>query len=390
MLTPQDCRRQPIALWVAAVAIALLLLATAEYGARHVALLVIGLAMGVTLYHAAFGFSSAYRRLIADRDLSGVTAQIVMIGFAVLLFAPVLSGAFTDVLGVAPGGAVAPVGVGLVFGATLFGVGMQLAGGCASGTLYTAGGASVRMLVVLFSFCAGAFLGSLHLHWWLATPTLGAVSLGQSMGWPLATGLQLSALALLWLGLRAAGARDRQRLWWHNGLSWNQLLRGPWPPLLAALLLAILNVSTLLVAGHPWSITWAFALWPAKIATQLGWDPTTSPFWSDGFPNAALIRPVLADTVSAMNIGILAGAFLAAAAAGRIAPVFRIPLRSLAAAIVGGIAMGYGARLAFGCNIGAFFSGVASASLHGWVWIIAAAFGTWAGVRLRPLFRLPL
>ncbi len=50
--------------------------------------------------------------------------------------------------------------------------------------------------------------------------------------------------------------------------------------------------------------------------------------------------------------------------------------------------MGYGARLSYGCNIGAFFSGVASTSLHGWVWIIAALIGSWLGVRWRPVFGL--
>ena len=48
--------------------------------------------------------------------------------------------------------------------------------------------------------------------------------------------------------------------------------------------------------------------------------------------------------------------------------------------------MGYGARIAFGCNIGAFFSGVASTSLHGWVWIVSALAGTVVGIRLRGVF----
>lgn len=56
--------------------------------------------------------------------------------------------------------------------------------------------------------------------------------------------------------------------------------------------------------------------------------------------------------------------------------------------MLGGLIMGYGARMAFGCNIGAFFSGIASFSLHGWVWIVFALMGTWVGVRLRPLFGL--
>jgi hypothetical protein len=33
-----------------------------------------------------------------------------------------------------------------------------------------------------------------------------------------------------------------------------------------------------------------------------------------------------------------------------------------------GLVLGYSARLAFGCNVGAYFSGIASGSLHGWVW----------------------
>ncbi|MBI3706150.1 MAG: YeeE/YedE family protein, partial [Proteobacteria bacterium] len=58
------------------------------------------------------------------------------------------------------------------------------------------------------------------------------------------------------------------------------------------------------------------------------------------------------------------------------------------AAALGGVAMGYGARIAFGCNVGAFFSGVASTSLHGWLWILCALPGNWVGLRLRPIFRL--
>jgi len=47
-----------------------------------------------------------------------------------------------------------------------------------------------------------------------------------------------------------------------------------------------------------------------------------------------------------------------------------------------------GARLAYGCNIGAYFSGISSASLHGWLWLAAAFVGSILGTRLRPLFGL--
>ncbi len=50
--------------------------------------------------------------------------------------------------------------------------------------------------------------------------------------------------------------------------------------------------------------------------------------------------------------------------------------------------MGYGAWLAFGCNVGTSFSGIASTCLHGWLWIACALLGTAVGVRLRPWFGL--
>jgi uncharacterized membrane protein YedE/YeeE len=89
-----------------------------------------------------------------------------------------------------------------------------------------------------------------------------------------------------------------------------------------------------------------------------------------------------------MDFGIVLGALLAAGLAGRFAPTLRAPWRSLLAAAIGGVLLGYGARLAYGCNIGAYFSGIASSSLHGWVWLVMALAGTALGIRLRPWFGL--
>jgi len=113
-----------------------------------------------------------------------------------------------------------------------------------------------------------------------------------------------------------------------------------------------------------------------------------SAFWQAGFAHAALGRSVFADNVSLMNFGIIGGALTAAGLAGRFAPTVRIPPRALLAALLGGLLMGYGARLAYGCNIGPFFSGIASFSVHGWLWIACALAGTWLGLHLRPLFGL--
>ncbi len=195
-------------------------------------------------------------------------------------------------------------------------------------------------------------------------------------------------LALLWLGLARWGRGRPQRPLWGSDRTWRRLLAGPWPLLWAALLLAVLNWATLVIAGHPWTVVWGFTLWGAEAAQALGWEPSTSAFWTAAFQRAALERGVLGDVISLMNLGIVLGALTAAGLAGRFALGWRVPLRPLLAAVIGGLLMGYGARLAYGCNIGAFFSGVASSSLHGWLWLACAVPGTWLGVRLRPLLGL--
>lgn len=373
----------PVALIAGAVALA------AAYDWRHAAKYLIGGLMGLALYHAAFGFASGWRVLLTDARGRGLRMHLLMIGLATLVFLPVIDqGSF---FGQAAGGAIAPAGMAVLTGAFLFGIGMQLGGGCASGTLYTAGGGNTRMMVTLATFIAGSLIGTLHLPWWLETPALQSSSLVAMLGLPGALALQVLllggiALATVWWERRRHGQLDHAPSTGLRGP--RRLLFGPWPLIWGAVALAALNITTLAVAGHPWSITFGFALWGAKIAALAGIDVASWTFWTWPFPASALSGSVFADGTSVMNFGILLGAALAAGLAGKMAPTRHIAARPLLAAILGGLLMGYGARLAFGCNIGAFFSGIASGSLHGWLWFAAAMAGTWIGVRLRPFFRL--
>jgi len=354
---------------------------------RLAILLVLGALCGVTLYHAAFGFTAAYRRLLFNQDGTGARAQLVMLGTVTCMFAPVLAaGSF---LGSPVVGASAPVGWQVAIGAFVFGIGMQLGNGCGSGTLYSLGGGSTRMAATLVAFCAGGFAASLHMAAWQELPDAGEVVLGELLGWPGAVAIQLVALASLYALIRAWERSSDSSSPATAPIVFRQL-SGPWPLLAGAVILALLNFATLSVAGHPWSITWGMTLWAAKVALALGWDPSSTPFWRGEFQHQALDAGVLDDVTSVMDIGIVLGAFVAAALAGRLAPSLRLSKRSLVAALIGGLTMGYGARLAYGCNIGAFFSGIASTSLHGWLWIAAALPGNWIGARLRPRFGLAL
>ncbi|MBB6733710.1 selenium metabolism membrane protein YedE/FdhT [Cohnella zeiphila] len=62
----------------------------------------------------------------------------------------------------------------------------------------------------------------------------------------------------------------------------------------------------------------------------------------------------------------------------------RIPRqkRRWAQAFAGGIVAGFGARLALGCNLAAFFTGVPQFSLHSWIFMASTAIGTYLGVKL--------
>lgn len=356
---------------------------------RQGGLFLIGGALGATLYHGSFGFTGGWKRMVVEKRGRGMRAQMLTIGVAALAMIPLVAAG--TIGGQSMVAAAGPVGVSVVLGAAVFGLGMQLGGGCGSGTLFTVGGGSARMLVTLAFFIIGALVGTSHLPFWLQQPNIGVISVGAELGVGFAIAVTIAGLALVALVTaviekRAHGNIEAEPAPARPGWTW--ILRGPWPLVGAGLMLALLNIATLLLAGHPWSITYGFGLWGAKIAQAVGIDVASWEFWTWPAQAQALNSSVLADTVSVMDFGLVLGAALAAAVAGKFAPKAKLPLGSLLAAAIGGLLMGYGARLSFGCNIGALFSGIATGSLHGWLWFAAAFVGSFGGIALRPVFGL--
>jgi len=358
-----------------------------SFGWRQGALFAVGLGAGLILYHAAFGFTSAWREVVRTGRGAGLRAQLLMLAVTTLVFLPLLADG--QLWGMELRGAVRPLGVSVLVGAFLFGVGMQMGGGCASGTLFTVGGGSARMVVTLGAFIVGSALGAFHRPGWDLTPGVGPVSLQLEIGTVGAMAVTLTLLATAWAGSALIERRRHGRI---LGLGTDAprhaWLRGPWPLVAGALGLAAVNIATLALSGRPWGVTSGFALWGSKAAAAAGIDVAAWPYWQSPAAAATLESSVFADITSVMNLGIILGALIAAGLAGRFAPAWRVPGRSLVAAVVGGLLLGYGARIAYGCNIGAYFSGISSSSLHGWVWLVAAFAGSALGTRLRPWFRL--
>jgi len=354
---------------------------------RHSLIFIIGLLLGLTLYHASFGFTGGWRNFIERSNSSALRAQLVMLAIAVLLFSNFINSESlfyeTHIVG-----SLAPANVSLIIGSFIFGLAMQLAGGCGSGTLFTVGGGNTKMFITLVFFVIGSLVGTYNFTFWIELPTLGNISLLDEFGIINSVIIQLIFIILLYL-IFSHVDKKKNNIVDHSDIfkSTNfNLIKGPWPLFLGALLLAILNFLMLNVAGHPWSITFAFGLWGAKIADFIGINVANWDFWNFQYPKGALRNSIFADHTSISNFGIILGALIASSLAGSFNNKIEIKPKIILAAIFGGFFMGFGARLAFGCNIGALFSGIASGSLHGWLWFLFAFVGSYFGVRLRRLF----
>ncbi len=343
---------------VAAVVLAVALFAGPRYGF----LLLIGLGFGLALEGFRFGFTGPWRRMILERDASGLLAQLICIALVASVAFPLLAANGAELKG-----AHAPIGVAMIGGAFVFGAAMQIVLGCGSGTLVNAGSGNAIGAVALPFFAIGSFAGAYHLTWWTNLGSLPVVALSGGQGLAI-TLVGLGAVAALALMVGKPGSYRLPARYWG-----------------AILALAGLAILHLVVAGQPWGVVYGLGLWVAKVVVAVGGDLSGSAFWSAPGNQGQVAASVLTDVTSLTDFGLIGGAALMAWwRAGLASPVGVLPARAWAAVIIAGLVLGYSSRLAFGCNIGAFFSGIGTGSAHGWVWFIAAFAGSWVGVRLRP------
>ena len=341
-------------------------LAFLDSGQHGLSLVGLGIALGITFMGFQYGFASGWRRFLQTGDGSAVSLHFILAALCALVFIPVTAS------GLGPSGSLAPVSLSLFVGAFMFGVGMQMANGCGSGVLFSFGGGSGRMIVALPFFVIGSVIGSVILPAFLELGSLDPIEIGADLS--VAGKLGLNLLLLLaaaglffWFG-RQRGFHLSKRM------------------LAATILIAVLCWAVFMVSRHPWGVTFGFTLWGAKIASLIGLPIEQAAFWNWPGPQRALKHSVLSDTSSLMDFAMIVGAGLAASLSGAFGKASWPNAPQLFAAAIGGILMGIGARLGFGCNIGAFLAGTASGSVHGWIWFAMAMAGSVLGIRLRAVF----
>lgn len=363
-----------------------------EHGTFELLALILGAALGVCLLQASFGFTTAWRELISKRRGAGIRAQMIMLSLSVLLFFPVLASG--ELLGQSVAGFVRPLGLSVVVGAFMFGVGMQIASGCASGNLYHLGGGQLRAIPVMAGFSAGALWATSDFEWWTTLPQLAPIGLIELLGPLTAIALNLVLFVAIYqltkrLEIKTHGSLEECQSTGSTSFA-SKLIAGPWPLIWGAVGLTVLNFATLALMGRPWAVALAYPVWGAKVAQWLELDLEIDfwTYWMSPGREEALYNSLSQDPASLMNGGVILGAFLAAAIAGKFTLKMKMPIQNFLASLLGGVLLGYGATIAYGCNIGAFVGGVVSGSLHGWLWILFAFAGSVIGLKLRPLLRL--
>lgn len=167
-----------------------------------------------------------------------------------------------------------------------------------------------------------------------------------------------------------------------SNVYYKKFLKEPWSYTAGGVLLGIINIGMLASTSKAWGVTTSFSYWAAWIYQSIGGHPENWFYYQQKAHAVALKAGFLNDLQSASDIGIIVGAFLATLLASQFKIKKIKSWKQVVAAILGGLLMGYGARIAFGCNIGALFSGVASMSLHGWIYWIFIFGGAWIGSKL--------
>lgn len=360
----------------------------------------LAVAGGFTLQRSRFCFASAFRDIFlfgSARTMKGIILGlgVVTTGFAIIMHDMIPSPSF----GFLPDQAhVLPVGASTVVGGLLFGFGMVVAGGCVSGSLYRMAEGYVGSWVSAGGIVIGLGLLWQTWNWWWTN----VISHEPSIWLPSVLNLGYGGgVAVTFAGLIAMFLLV---VWWESraGLFMPNLSRTEEPEISVSQKLAGLR-KTVFIRG--WSAAVGGAVLGGIVIlmymTHMPWGVTGElarlSNTAMSFLNFAAPSPLGLDSMGgctgqggggglfthsfAVTVGLLPGSLAAALFAGEFKLRFpKSPTRYFQA-LGGGVLMGYGAGLAIGCTIGAFFSSIPSLSVSGWVFAVALAGGAFLGVQ---------
>ena len=344
-----------------------------------------GLVYGVLLQKGDFCFVSAFRDWFAfkhNRVLQGVILAVLVIlfGWSLILAA-----------GLAPLDRLwlPPVGGSALIGGIVFGVGMYVAGACASGTLYRCGmGYAYFWLVFLGMKVGYLFYAVLHEpffvpYYFEPLAVSGPITLYNYIPPEAVSAVVFLLLVYLFYRLffrQAGGASSaegsRQDKGGRKELSGNPLRWKSWDARLVGILVG-LTVTLQFLWWSIWGITGpgtriAGVIWSRVVGEAAVLDNPYLSIMFAAYPGAIL------GPSEWLIIFIIVGAGISSLLSGTWR--FRRPrLNRVPNAILGGAIMGLGSRMAPGCNIGNIISGIPALSVHSFLASAGIALGVYLG-----------
>jgi len=160
----------------------------------------IGIGFGFILQRGRFCFTASMR----DPYLTGSTTltRAVLIAFAITTvgFAAIKYGYAANGLPMPGMGYVVPISAATIIGSFMFGIGMVIAGGCASGTLMRLGEGFQMQIISLTFFVIGSLWGAHDFGWWKYNVISKgkAIFLPDVFGWMGALTIQLGFIFFLY------------------------------------------------------------------------------------------------------------------------------------------------------------------------------------------------
>lgn len=355
-------------------------------------LLLLGILIGFVFIHFGFGFTGSWQQFIEKKQSAGIRGHLWLLGLGSILFFPALT--LLPELGYSVHGAIRPVGANVAFGAFIFGIGMALAGTCSSGALRQIGEFKARFYWVFICMIIGGTFAASQFDFWIDFSQWGVFSFAREMTWPLGILINLSIIFALYIAFSKIEKQQHSQV---SPLFDRQNKEFTWgiaPVIWAAVLTVILSLGVLVLSGNTWAVSWIFPKLGIVAIQQLelaiDWD-----FWEFTAMNeTGLLKPLAEDKIFLTSLGFFIGVAIYhiisliahSPTKNRKTKLERFTLTTLLKTSVAGLLMGYGAVIAYGCNIGGFFSAIISGSLHGWLWFACAFIGMALTLKIKKQF----
>ncbi|ALC91654.1 hypothetical protein AM500_19090 [Bacillus sp. FJAT-18017] len=159
---------------------------------------------------------------------------------------------------------------------------------------------------------------------------------------------------------------------------YQKIFKNYWNPYIAISIAGLVSALYFGITGTVWAVTGEFTRFGGHMLEWFGADVSD---WAY-FDLVGLEGTPISRTDGWIVIGMLVGAAITILLSNSFK--IRVPKqkRRLVQGFSGGIIAGFGARLALGCNLAAFFTGVPQFSFHSWIFMVTTAIGTYFGVKV--------